>query len=235
LRKSFLVAATAALVFGVTGVAQAQNPAPTVDVSASFSPTKAGTKSKPKNEKLTLTIKNSEESKTTASKIEVTLPSTLKLSTKGLTQCTESDAEIIETLGRVCNSAKAGSGSANAVILANGTKVVFKVTPFVGKNEMLFLLTSEQVENKYVVHGKIKGRKMTITIGPDVQQPVAGLYTALIDIKTTLSKKKGSNYLFSSNGCKSKKHKVDVKVTYVPNPTPPAATTASDSTDARCS
>ena len=37
------------------------------------------------------------------------------------------------------------------------------------------------------------------------------------------SKKKGSKALISSNGCKSKKHKIGVTVNYVPNPNPPAA------------
>jgi hypothetical protein len=36
-------------------------------------------------------------------------------------------------------------------------------------------------------------------------------------------------------GCSSKKHKIGVKITYVPNPTPPATTTASDSSNAKCS
>jgi hypothetical protein len=49
LRKSSLVALTAAFAVGVTGVAHAQNPAPTIDVTTKVSPTKAGTKSKPKS------------------------------------------------------------------------------------------------------------------------------------------------------------------------------------------
>ena len=58
-----------------------------------MSPTKAGTKSKPKSEKLKLSVKNNAESKTTAAKITITFPSTLKISTKGLDQCTASDDE----------------------------------------------------------------------------------------------------------------------------------------------
>src|SRR5215207_3012667 len=84
LRKSFLVAGVAALTFGMTGVANAQNPAPTIDVTASASPSKAGTKSRPKSEKFKLDVQNDPLSKATASKITVTFPSTLKLSTSGL-------------------------------------------------------------------------------------------------------------------------------------------------------
>ncbi len=84
MRKSFLVAGVAALSLGVTSVAMAQNPAPVLDATATVSPSKAGTKSKPKSEKFKLVVKNSEESKATASKITVTFPSTLKMSTSGL-------------------------------------------------------------------------------------------------------------------------------------------------------
>ena len=100
---------------------------------------------------------------------------------------------------------------------------------------MLFLLTSKQVQNKYVVHGKISGKSMTIAITPDVQQPAPNLYAALIDLKTTLSMKKGKSALITSTGCKSKKHTVNVTVGYAPNPTPPAKPSASSSADAKCS
>ena len=93
MRKSFLVAGVAAFTLGVTGVAQAQTPAPSITVATSVSPSKAGTKSKPKSEKLKLAVKNDALSKATASKITVKFPSTLKLSTSGLDQCKASDDE----------------------------------------------------------------------------------------------------------------------------------------------
>ena len=48
-------------------------------------------------------------------------------------------------------------------------------------------------------------------------------------------KKKGKNALISSTGCKSKKHTIGVEVGYVPNPNPPAAASAKDSFDIKCS
>jgi hypothetical protein len=232
LRKTFLAAGVAAFALGISGVAQAQEPK--IEVSASVSPTKAGTKSKPKNEKFTISVKNDPASKTTAGSIKITLPSTLKLSTKGLKQCTASDDQMVSTLGDVCKSSKAGSGTANALVLPNGPSVSFVVTSFVGKNELLFVL-KVSIGNNYVVHGKISGRTMTITITPDLQQPAPGLYAALVDLKTTISMKKGKNYLFSSTGCKSKKHKVNVTVGYAPNPAAPPKPSASGSADAKCS
>jgi len=234
LRKTFLVAGTATLALGVAGFAYAQTPEPKIEVTAGVSPSKAGTKSKPKAATFKLGVKNDPASKTTASKITIKLPSTIKLSTKGLTLCKASNDDIISSNNSVCKRSVAGKGTANAVILANGTNVNFKVTPIVAKNKVLFFLTSNQVANKYIVPGTIKGKTMTITIGPEVQQPIPGLYAALVDINATLKMKKGKNSLFTTTGCKSKKHKVDVTVGYVPNPTPPSQTSAKASTDAKC-
>ena len=65
--------------------------------------------------------------------------------------------------------------------------------------------------------------------------PGAMRYSALQQIKNSLGLKSGKNALVTSVGCSSKKHKIGVKITYVPNPTPPATTTASDSSNAKCS
>jgi hypothetical protein len=234
LRKSFLVAGTATLALGMAGIAYAQNPAPSIESTASVSPTKAGTKSKPKAETLKLSVKNNAESKTTAAKITITFPSTLKISTKGLDQCKLSDEELIASPGK-CSKAKAGSGNARALLGAatpNPGPLSFKVVPYVGKNELLFLLSGSA---DAVLHGKISGKKMSIIITPQLQQPVPNTYSALNDLATTISKKKGKNSLITSTGCKSKKHTIGVSISYVPNPTPPAATSASKPADAKCS
>jgi len=234
-----MAAGAAAIALGAAGVAYAQNPAGSITGTASVSPTKAGTKSKPKNEKLTLKVTNDSASKTTASSIKITLPSTLKLSTKGLKQCTKSDDDILrQTPAKACKGSIAGSGSANAVVgptQPNPVPLKFAVTPIVGKNQLLFYLAATSLANKYVLHGKISGKSLTITITPDVQQPVPGLYSALVDLTSTLSVKKGKNYLISSTGCSGGMHKIPVTVGYVNNPTPPTATSASTTLEAKCS
>jgi hypothetical protein len=240
LRKSLMAAGAAALTLGAAGVAYAQLPAGSITGTASVSPTKAGTKSKPKSEKFTLTVKNDSASKTTASSIKIKFPSTLKLSTKGLPQCTKSDEDIIsETPQKACKASIAGKGSANAVVDPQGASPVpvkFTVTPLVGKNQLLFHLAAQgALTNKYVLHGKISGKTLTITITPDVQQPIPGLYSALVDLTSTLSMKKGKNYLISSTGCSGGKHKVPVTVGYAPNPAPPTAASASTTLEAKCS
>jgi hypothetical protein len=238
LRKSFMAAGAAALALGAAGVAYAQNPAPAPTATAKVSPSKAGTKSKPKATKLTLSVTNNEESKTTASKIAITLPSTMKLSLKGLTACTKSDDDLVNNGPGICKAAKAGSGTAHAQLTPFGpgsTELTFNVTAIVGKKDLLFHLASQTTSNNYVLHGKISGKTLTIGIPPEVQQPIPNLYSALKDLTSTLYVKKGKNALITSTGCTGGQQKLGVKITYAPNPTPPAATTASTSAPAKCS
>jgi len=234
LRKSLMAVGAAALALGTTGIAYAQTPEPSIDVTAAVSPTKAGTKSKPKSEKFTLAVKNDTASKTTAKSIKVTFPSTLKLATKGLPQCTKSDDALIADVN-VCKSSIAGKGSAHALLnpfAPTPAPLSFKVVPVIGKNQMLFVLSGSA---SAVLHGKIKGSTMTIVITPELQQPVPNTFSALVDLTTTISKTKGKNGLVTSSGCKSKKHKVNVTVGYAPNPTVPAKPSSSGSANAKCS
>ena len=119
-----------------------------------MSPTKAGTKSKPKSETLKLKVVNDPASKTTAKSIKIKFPSTLKLSTKGLDQCTKSDQAVLDDPS-ICKKAFAGSGSAHAMLNPNApSNLTFKVQPIIGKNEMLFVLSGSA---SAVLHGKIRG------------------------------------------------------------------------------
>jgi hypothetical protein len=239
LRKSFMVAGAATLAIGAAGVAYAQNPAGVVDVTAKVTPTKAGTTSKPKAAKIVLEVKNSAVSKTTAAKIAITFPSTLKLTTKGLPQCTASDDDILaKGPAGACKSSIAGSGTAAALLNPSAPQpapLAFKVTPIVGKNQLLFYLTQSPGNVKAVLHGKISGKKLTISIPAFLQQPAPGTYSALNGLKTTLWLKKGKTSLLTSTGCKGGAHKLGVTITYAANPTPPTKPTGVGSGSSKCS
>lgn len=88
MRKYLIVAivATTAMAFAATSFGA--TPAATMKVSVT--PKKAGTKKKPKNSGIHLTIKNN-DSKRTLSKLTITTPKTFKFSGKGLTTCKEAD------------------------------------------------------------------------------------------------------------------------------------------------
>ena len=249
MRKSLVAALAAPTVLVMATVAFAQNPAPSIEVKATISPTKAGTKKKPKSEKVSLQIDNSRESKTSASKIEISFPKTLKLSTKGLKTC--SVAKLDSQGKAVCpRGSAAGVGTADALVNPqsdNPASLKFNVTTFVaGKNLLAFYLEQQGNDSGVqqalpakittVKGSKVFGQKITISIPANLQQPAPGVYSTLIQIKNSLGLKSGSNALIKSIGCpKVREHPIGVKISYVPNPNPPLATSASSTDGAPCS
>ena len=247
MRKSLIAALTALTALALAAVAIAQTP-PSIDVTATASPSKAGTKKKPKSEKINLTINNNRDSKTSASKIEISFPKTLKLSTKGLKTCSVSK---LDSQGKAScpKGSLAGLGTAEALLnptSANPASLKFNVSTFVaGKNLLAFYLEQQGTDSGVqqalpakitTVKNKVYGQKLTINIPGNLQQPAPGVYSALIQIKNSLGLKSGSNALIKSIGCpKTREHPIGVKVTYVPNPNPPASSSASSVDGAPCS
>jgi hypothetical protein len=245
LRKSLVAALAALTALVMATVAFAQNPAPTIDVTVTASPTKAGTKASPKSEKINLTIINNKESKTSASKIEITFPKTLKLSTKGLKSCSVSKLDN-EGKAACPTAAKAGVGTAEALVnpaSANPAPLKFNVTAYVaGTNLLAFYLEQQGTDSgvQQALPAKItkagSGQKLTINIPKNLQQPAPGVYSALQNIKNSLGLKSGKNALVKSIGCpKAREHQIGVKISYVPNPNPPAASSAKSADGATCS
>ena len=249
MRKSLVAALAAPTVLVMATVAFAQNPAPSIEVKATISPTKAGTKKKPKSEKVSLQIDNSRESKTSASKIEISFPKTLKLSTKGLKTCSVAK---LDSQGKAScpRGSAAGVGTADALVNPqsdNPASLKFNVTTFVaGKNLLAFYLEQQGNDSGVqqalpakittVKGSKVFGQKITISIPANLQQPAPGVYSTLTQIKNSLGLKSGKHALLTSIGCpKTREHPIGVKISYVPNPTPPAASSASSVDGAPCS
>lgn len=248
MRKTLIAALTALTALALTAVAIAQIP-PSIDVTATISPSKAGTKKKPKSEKVNLTINNNKDSKTSASKIEISFPKTLVLSTKGLKTCSVAKLDAQGKASCPRGSA-AGIGTAKALVNPasdNPAPLNFNVTTFVaGKNLLAFYLEQQGTDSGVqqalpakitkVSGNKVYGQKITINIPANLQQPAPGVYSTLIQIKNSLGLKSGSNALIKSIGCpKLREQPIGVKVSYVPNPNPPAASSASSTDGATCS
>jgi hypothetical protein len=237
LRKYLIavIAALAALAMATVAVAQSGD----VTATTTVSPTKSGTKKKPKSIKITTFVQNNVPN-TTAAKIEIDFPKTVKISGKGLTACKLS--KIQANGPSACPSkSKAGTGLTHAVVGPDRIPLNFDVTAFVGgKNLVIFYIKQQGGTVSKALSGKISkgsggfGQKLVITIPADLQQPAPGLYAALVDLKSTLGLKKGKNALISSVGCKGGKHKFGAKLTFAPNPTPPPKSTASGTSTATC-
>jgi len=250
LRKILIAALAALTALAAVSIANAQDPEenPGATLQVGLSPKKAGTKKKPKSETVSLHITNSEESKSSARQIQIAFPSTLKLGTKGLKTC---NAGALAANGVSACPGKSKAGSGNAIANLNPdqpSKLFFKVTTFVtGKNKLAFFLQQTDTENGTVnpngvaqalpasIKKKGKGQTLTINIPENLQQPAPGVFSALLEINSKLGLKNGKKALVSSVGCKSKKHKIGVTIAYVPNPNPPAATSASSVDGATCS
>ena len=248
MRKTLIAALTALTALALAAVALAQTP-PSIEVKATISPSKAGTKTTPKSEKINLQIDNNRDSKTSASKIEISVAKTLKLSTKGLKTCSVSK---LDAQGKAAcpTGSVAGLGTAEALLnptSANPASLKFNVTTFVaGKNLLAFYLEQQGTDSGVqqalpakittISGNKAYGQKITINIPANLQQPAPGVYSALIQIKNSLGLKSGKNALIKSIGCpKTREHPIGVKVSYVPNPNPPAASSASSVDGAPCS
>jgi len=237
LRKYLIavIAALAALAMATVAVAQSGD----VTAATTVSPTKSGTKKKPKSIKITTFVQNNVPN-TTAAKIEIDFPKTVKISGKGLTSCKLSKIQA-NGPGACPSKSKAGTGLTHAVVGPDRIPLNFDVTAFVGgKNLVIFYIKQQGGTVSKALSGKISkgsggfGQKLVISIPPDLQQPAPGLYAALVDLKSTLQLKKGKYALVSSVGCKNKKHKFGAKLTFAPNPNQPPKPSASGTSTATC-
>ena len=237
--RKFLIVAIAALAsIALASVAVAQNT--DVDATTVVSPSKSGTKKKPKSIKITTFVKNNVPN-TTAEKIEIDFPSTVKISGKGLTKCDLSEFSKPGGPANCPAKSKAGTGVSNAVVGPQRAPLKFDVTAYVGGNNLVIFYIKQQGGSvSKALQGKISSasgkfkQKLVITIPPDLQQPAPGLYAALTDLRSTLSNKKGKNALISSLGCKKKKHTFGAKLTFAPNPAAPPKPSATGTSTARC-
>ena len=237
--RKFLIAAIAALAsIAMASVAVAQNA--DVEATTKVTPTKAGTKNKPQATKISTFVKNNVEG-TTAEKIEIDFPSTVKISGKGLTKCDISEFSKPGGKANCPLRSKAGSGVSHAVLGPQRAPLNFDVSAYVGgKNLVIFYIEQQGGSVTKALQGKISKasgkykQKLVISIPPDLQQPAPGLYGALTDLRTTLFNKKGKNSLISTTGCKKKKHKFGAKLTFAPNPAQPPKPSATGTSTAKC-
>jgi hypothetical protein len=143
-------------------------------------------------------------------------------------------------------AAKAGVGTAEALVnpsSANPAPLKFNVTTYVAGNNLLAFYLEQQGTDSGVqqaLPAKItkagSGQKLTIRIPENLQQPAPGVYSALQQIKNSLGLKSGKNALVKSIGCpKAREHQIGVKISYVPNPAPPASSSAKSADGATCS
>jgi hypothetical protein len=224
LRKILIVAIAAFTAIAIAAPTSAQTPGATMEVKVT--PTKAGTKKKPKNSKIQLSVVNGDTTRT-MSKLVITTAKSFKFAAKGLTRCDEDELEASGP--SACPKAsRVGKGVAEALVGVNGpnpTPLTFDVTAVVtGAKNIAFDLQGRQLPVHVMAPGTISGRKLSIEVPAAAQQPVPGTYAGLVSLEATLQAKKKKNYLASTNGCSSKKHPFSATLTFVDNTVSPAGT-----------
>jgi hypothetical protein len=197
------IAATATLAVATAGIAVAQDPndaEATLTVTAS--PTKSGTKKKPKNLKVGFKLEVDKPG-TTVEVIEMLLPKGTKISGKGFKKCSVDDLIATGVTGCASGSKAGPKGTANALVGPQSAPLNLDVYPFVeDANTLLFYLSQQGGGVQTVVKGEITsgGRKMAITIPDELRKP-GGLDATLVGIDQVFSGKAKKKYIVSSTSC----------------------------------
>jgi hypothetical protein len=192
MRKLTLTAGVAALAIGAVGAAQAVTP--TTALKTSVSPTKHGTKKKPRNVKLNIeliTQPNPNDGPFATKTTVVHFDKNLKFGGKYVKTCS---ADKVRSNNTACpKGSKVGTGSATGVAL--GLTENLSVTAYNGpggnKIELLVSGTSPLTIHD-VIEGKLQsdkgkfGKKLVVAIPDTLQQPAPGAFATLTDFKTSV-------------------------------------------------
>ena len=227
MRKFLIVAIAAITAVAFATVALAQGGADTATLTTKVTPKNAGTKKKPTNAKLDLTVVNNNTQRT-MSALDIFLPKTMRISLKGMPTC--SSADIV---ARHCPASSIlGHGDAKAKVGVNGppqnvtdltfdVKAVKTASQKTGK-PMLGFIIDDGGSLLFLTETKLSkasgkfGQKLHIDV-PELAQHVGATYNGLVSLHTVLSKKKGKNKLVATTGCNKKKHPFKVVLTFIDN------------------
>ena len=235
--KKYLVAALAVSVMAaVAATAVAQYPLPVLTFDAGVTPTAAGTKKKPKNSKIRLSLTVPKESRATADQIVFNLPAHVRVSGKGFPFCPSTELDSTKDPNKCPKGSKVGQGTASAAFGPNLTPINFNVTLFAGaSSELGVWLQATNLPIQKALRGVISRagtpyfQKLTIDIPPELQRQL-GAYVYLTGLSATVGatrtqrvkRKRVVRRLVSTVGCpKDKKHRWEARVRFVPNPNPP--------------
>jgi hypothetical protein len=243
--RKILIAALAALtaLAAAVSLAGAQEPPAGAELDMTISPSKVGTKKKPKPTKVSLLLRN-EDSSQTADGIEIRMAKQIKASTKGLKKCSAAKLEAQGKAG--CPSAsRVGNGRAEAIAGVNTdhpAELTFNITAYViGNNKLGFYLEQQGGNINVLARGTLKkasgryGSLLDIEIPSLAREFPEGTYNGLVSIETDLYKKAGKNALFKSTGCTTTRElPFLLTLHFMPNPNPPKSVEVEASDGANC-
>jgi hypothetical protein len=262
LKRLAIIGLAVAATLAMAAVAVAQYVLPVVTITEASVTPKGGTKKKPKNATVKVGFTVNRESNSTADQIIFNLPANVRLSGKGFKYCPATKINQPGAGGGVKSCPKGSKvGTGSAVAYAGNTRIDYAITIFAAsKNEIALNLagnvTVPALRGIISAAGAPYGQKITIEIPPQVQRPIAGLYSAITEThatigpatgKVTATKKVRRNGklvkkkykktvpFVGLTGCpKDGTHDLGVRLHFVPNPNPPAQDFAEAKTSGPC-
>jgi hypothetical protein len=241
LRKKHVIGAMVAAISLIAAVAAYAVPASqsTLKVTAAASPSKAGTKKKPKPVTLDLTIAGgtvtgSGQPSTTTGFV-VKLPKQWNLNSKKYAKknrCSLEAANTAKSASACPKGSKIGSGTSQA-LAANGQitqNLLISAHVLTNGSVGFFLTGSSPVSVAVMLEGKVSGRTINVAIPSNVQEPIPGLATGITLLKVKFNgktkvvktvkkgkkkvKKNVTLGVIESTGCSGGKWTVNVTDTY---------------------
>ena len=232
MRKFAALAAIAATgVVGVVGVAQAVDAQHTLKVKTT--PGKAGTKKKPANLKLftdLITIPAASDQPFATKTAVVSFDKNIVFNPKAIKSCSTSQVQSDQT--KCPKGSKVGSGKATGSALGQTENLT--VTAYNGPSNTLNLhvvgnapLVIDSVISGKLVNASGKyGKKLTVAVPENLQQPLTGVFATLTDFQVTVKGGSSKKPYIGLKGCnKNKKLNFQSVLTYTDGTTKTATTT----------
>jgi hypothetical protein len=230
--RKLMITAAAVTALGAVGAAQAVTP--TTSLKASVSPSKKGTVKKPRNVKLSIELITQPKAGEPAFATQTTVvhfDKNLVFGAKYLATCSQAQVQADNT--KCKTGSRVGSGSASGVAL--GLVENLTVVAYNGPGSSLELLVdgSSPLAIHSVIEGKLVsdsgkfGKKLTVAIPANLQQPAPGAFATLTDFKTVVkgTGSKSRPYV-GLKGCTSKKLNFKSDFVFTDGTTSTASTTA---------
>ena len=233
--KKLAIAATGALALAGIGVGVSSAVTPTTTIKVTASPNAHGTAKKPKKTKLVVklsTTPNPSDPAFAADTTVVHLAKELKFNGKALKQC--SSSQVLSDDSKCPKGSRVGQGTASGSALGLTEPLTVKAYNGPGGNKLELLVDgSTPLTIHAVIEGVLSsdkspyGKKLSVNIPPDLQQPAPGAYATLTEFDTTINAitgKKKMPYVGIAS-CKAKKMAFGVDYHYQPDGTTATATT----------
>ncbi|MDX6656543.1 MAG: hypothetical protein QOH62_1336 [Solirubrobacteraceae bacterium] len=237
--KKLAIAVMGALALAAVGAGVSSAVDPTLGITASITPTKHGTKKKPKKVKLVVKLKTTAKDGDppfAADTTVVHLAKELVFNGKALKSCTQAQVQADDT--KCPKGSKVGQGTAAGVALGLVENLTVKAYNGPGGNKLELLVDgTAPLAIHSVIEGLLQtdsgayGKKLVVAIPSNLQQPAPGAYATLTEFDTTINAvegKKKAPYVGIAS-CKTKSMAFAADYHYVPD-----NTTKSVSTTAPC-